>query len=218
MELVECQKLGEWSKSSRDKRGIRSKCGKDARWSHSGKAQADAYANLCKVRVEHRWRRTDGVKRGSIPEVSFDFCYTRARDSETKSARAVCWLVAIDSQTGYIHVAPLGSKNNFAWLIVQELMNFRSIVGVFSNHLQEWQWTHNQDKCWSDCSPQPRTHYKIEYFKAWRSFTSVREHSWQGEKACRKFHWRCAVKAWYQNRIRSCTLDLGSKTCQLGAE
>ena len=51
------------------------------------------------------------------------FCYTRARDSETKSARAVCWLVAIDSQTGFIHVLPLGSKNHFH-LIVQELMSF----------------------------------------------------------------------------------------------
>ena len=46
-----------------------------------------------------------GVQRESIPEVSSDFRYTRARDSETKSARAVCCLVAIDSQTGYIHWA-----------------------------------------------------------------------------------------------------------------
>ena len=65
------------------------------------------YAYWCMERIEHRARpdrheRTDGVKRGSIPEVSFDFCYTRARDSETKSARAVCWLVAIDSQTGLL--------------------------------------------------------------------------------------------------------------------
>ena len=69
------------------------------------------YANWCRNCVEHRARpdrheRTDGVKSGSIPEVSFDFCYTRARESETKSARAVCWLVAIDSQTGCVHVAP----------------------------------------------------------------------------------------------------------------
>ena len=68
------------------------------------------YANWRKECDEHRARpdrreRTDGVKRGSIPEVSFDFCYTRARDSGTKSARAVSWLVAIDSQTGFIHVA-----------------------------------------------------------------------------------------------------------------
>ena len=49
------------------------------------------YANWCKECVEHQARpdrreRTDGVKRGSIPEVSFDFCYTRARDPETKFA------------------------------------------------------------------------------------------------------------------------------------
>ena len=69
------------------------------------------YANWCKECIEHRARpdrreRTEGVKRGSIPDVSFHFCSTRARDSETKSARAVCCLVAIDSQTGFIHVAP----------------------------------------------------------------------------------------------------------------
>ena len=57
------------------------------------------YANWCKERVEHRARpdrheRTDGVKRGSIPEVSFDFCFASARDSETKSARSACWLLA----------------------------------------------------------------------------------------------------------------------------
>ena len=91
------------------------------------------YANWCKERIEHRARpdrheRTNGVKRGSIPEVSFDFCYTRARGSETKSARAVCWLVAIDSQTGFIHVVPLGSKGQFR-LIVQELMNFSQLSG-----------------------------------------------------------------------------------------
>ena len=92
------------------------------------------YANCCKERVEHRARpdrreRTDGGKRGSIPEVSLDFRYTRARGSETKSARAVCWLVAIDSQTGLIiHVAPLGRKSHFR-LIVQELMNFSQLLG-----------------------------------------------------------------------------------------
>ena len=61
-----------------------------------------------------RHERTDGAKRGSIPEVSFDLCY----------ARAVCWLVATDSQTGFIPVVPLGSKNRIR-LIAQELMNFR---------------------------------------------------------------------------------------------
>ena len=88
------------------------------------------YSNWCKECVEHRARpdrreRTDGVKRGSIPEVSFDFCYTRARDTETKSARAV----AIDSQTGFIHVVPLGSKGQFRLIVVQELMNFSQLLG-----------------------------------------------------------------------------------------
>ena len=91
------------------------------------------YANWCKERVEPSNERTDGVKRGSIAEVSFDFCYTRARDSDTKSARAVRWLVAIDSPTGFIHVAPSGSKGQFR-LIAQGLMNF--LVGVFNNYLQ----------------------------------------------------------------------------------
>ena len=98
------------------------------------------YANWCKECVEHRARRDRrerGVKRGSAPEVRFDSRYTRARGSETKSARAVCWLVAIDSQTGFIRVVPLGSKGQFR-LIVQELIFSQlSIVGVFSNHLQE---------------------------------------------------------------------------------
>ena len=76
------------------------------------------YPGWCKECIEHRTRPDrdegkDGVKVGSIPEVSFAFCYTRARDSETKSARAVCWLVAIDSQTGYIHFVPLGRKSQF---------------------------------------------------------------------------------------------------------
>ena len=81
------------------------------------------YANCVRC-IEHQARpdrheRTDGVKRRSIPEVTFDFCYTRARDSETKSARAVHWLVATDSQTGFIHVVPLASKNQFR-LIAQD--------------------------------------------------------------------------------------------------
>ena len=91
------------------------------------------YANWCKECVERRARpdrreRTGGTKRGSVPEVSFDFCYTRATVSETKSARAVCWRVAIDSQTGFIHVAPLGSKNKIR-LIVQKSMNFSQTLG-----------------------------------------------------------------------------------------
>ena len=91
------------------------------------------YANWCKECIEHRARpdrqeRTDGVKRGSIPEVSFDCCYTRPRGSETKSARAVCWLVAIDSQTGFIHVVPSGSKGQFP-LTVQELMKCSQLLG-----------------------------------------------------------------------------------------
>ena len=63
--------------------------------------------------IERR-ERIDGVKRGSIPEVSCDFCYARARGSGTKSAIAVCWLVAVDSQTGFIHVVPLGSQGTIS--------------------------------------------------------------------------------------------------------
>ena len=90
------------------------------------------YANWCKERTEHRARpdrreRTDGANRGSVPEASHDFCYARARGSETKSAREVCWLVAIDSQSGYIHVVPLGGKNEFC-LIALEFMNFSQLL------------------------------------------------------------------------------------------
>ena len=107
------------------------------------------FAKWCKECIEHRARpdlheRTDGVKRASIPEVSFDFSFTRARDSETKSARAVCWLVSIDSQTGFIHVVPVGNKGQFR-LIVQELMiglsvsccgAQQSLIGVTMNPQQ----------------------------------------------------------------------------------
>ena len=91
------------------------------------------YAKWCKECIEQRARpdrheRTDGTKRGSIPEVSFDFCYTGAKDSENKTAQAVCWLVAIDNQTNYIHVLPLSSKGQFE-LIVQELMSFSQTLG-----------------------------------------------------------------------------------------
>ena len=91
------------------------------------------YASWCKECVEHRVRpdrreRTDGVKRGSIPEVSLDFCYTRAKESEIKSARAACWLVAIDSHTGFSHVAPLERKGRFR-LSAQGLMNFSQMLG-----------------------------------------------------------------------------------------
>ena len=56
------------------------------------------YANWCKECIDpDRRERTDGVKRGSIPEVSLDFCYTRARDSGTKSARVeVGWTMAAE--------------------------------------------------------------------------------------------------------------------------
>ena len=90
------------------------------------------YANWCKKRSEHRARpdhreRTDGVKRGSIPEVSFDFCYARARDSETKSARAVCRLVAIDSQTGFFMLRHWEAKvMNFSQLSGYSAITYRS--------------------------------------------------------------------------------------------
>jgi len=57
-------------------------------------------------------------------------------------------------------------------------------------------------RCWSN-SPQSRTHY---YLNSWRSFICVREHRWQSEKACRDIRCRCAVKTWYQDWIRPCTL------------
>ena len=86
------------------------------------------YASWCKECIEHRARpgrheRTDGTKRGSIPEVSFDFCNTR----ETKSARAVCWLVAIDSAI---------RKQESVSSRVDE---FQSDVVALSNSLQERQ-------------------------------------------------------------------------------
>ena len=100
-----------------------------------------AYENWCKECIEHRARpdrheRTDGTKWGSIPEASFGFRCTRARDSETKSARGVCWLVAIDGQTGYTHVVPLGSKNQFRLFVRRLIRRWgiqQSAVGVTMN-------------------------------------------------------------------------------------
>ena len=39
------------------------------------------------------------------------------RESETKSARADCWRVAIESQTGLIHVVALGNNNQFRLIV-----------------------------------------------------------------------------------------------------
>ena len=67
--------------------------------------------------------QVDGGKRGSIPEVSFDFCYTSKGFRNKASQSSMLGIVATDSQAGFIHVVPLGSKGQFR-LIVQELMNF----------------------------------------------------------------------------------------------
>ena len=88
------------------------------------------YATCCKARIEHRahphrHQRTYGLKRGSVREVSFDFCYTRARGSEEQYAG---WL-QLTAKLG--SAVPLGSKGKFR-LIAQE-----SIFGAFRNHLQE---------------------------------------------------------------------------------
>ena len=64
----------------------------------------------------------------------FDFCYTRARESETKSAKPVCWLVAIGSQTGYIHVVPYRKQEPVSPNCAR-VDEFQSSGGVFSNHL-----------------------------------------------------------------------------------
>ena len=137
MELLNAKSLVSEAKAQETREALGQSVPKMLDEAIQAKAQADLthmpYANWCKERIEHRARpdrheRTNGVKRGSIPEVSFDFCYTRARGSETKSARAVCWLVAIDSQTGFIHVVPLGSKGQFH-LIVQELIHFSKLLG-----------------------------------------------------------------------------------------
>ena len=102
------------------------------------------YADWCKECIEHRARpdrreRTDGVKRGSIPELSFDFCYTAARYLERQSQQ---------EQTGYIHVVPLGSKSQFR-LIAQELMHLSQLLG------------HSAIACASDNEPTTRQILKM---------------------------------------------------------
>ena len=70
-------------------------------------------------------------------------------------------------------------------------------------------------RCWSQPTRPNTSKLRDHSFLSENTVDRVRKLA--GE-TCRKFHGRFPVDTWLQERIRSCTLDLGSKTCQLGVE
>ena len=67
--------------------------------------------------------RTDGVKAGEIPTVSFDFAYTRAvsADGSVQDTDQVIALIMVDSQTNYTGCVPIQAKSQFD-LMVREIL------------------------------------------------------------------------------------------------
>ena len=74
-----------------------------------------------KIALNHVQDLTDAHKREgqardrSVPNSSFDYCFTTAGDAEVEEGKLSC-LIMIDSQTGSISVAPTDRKDNFKWL------------------------------------------------------------------------------------------------------
>ena len=100
------------------------------------------YATWCKERVEHQARpvrheRTGGLTRGSISEVIFFATLAREIHKQSQQEQYVCGLVVIDSQTGYIHVAPIRKQQEPISSHCGRVDEVQSFVGVFSHHLQE---------------------------------------------------------------------------------
>ena len=162
MELLNAKSLVNEAKAQETSEALGQGVAKMPDEATSSKAQVNARA-ICQlvqgVRCPDRREGTDGVKRGSVAGVSFDGCYTRARGSETKSARAVCWLVAVDSQTGFIHVVPLGREGEFR-IIVPELMNFSQLLGYSAiTYKSDNEPTRRQ--IFNMLISQPRTHYQV---------------------------------------------------------
>jgi len=64
------------------------------------------------------------------PTIPFDFAYTKAvpESKDAKEVDSMISLVMVDSSTGYVHAAPLRSKNQRD-LMVRELLGFAGLVG-----------------------------------------------------------------------------------------
>ena len=93
------------------------------------------YAPWCSSCVCFRARsdkheRSSGSRRSSTPCISFDFAYTKfvPQDADSKEISTITSLVMTDSASGYMHVTPLRSKNQWS-LMVQELLGFAGLLG-----------------------------------------------------------------------------------------
>ena len=78
---------------------------------------------------DHRMR--SGTSRDSgIATISFDLCYTKAggQQQQARDLDAVCALVMIDSNTGFMGCVPVSGKGQFA-MMVREIVNFTQISG-----------------------------------------------------------------------------------------
>ena len=67
-------------------------------------------------------QRTGASRRGGVATISFDFEYTKAvpDSKDAKEVDSMISLVMVDSSTGYVHAAPLRSKNQWD-LMVREI-------------------------------------------------------------------------------------------------
>ena len=107
------------------------------------------YAPRCSSCVCFRARsdkheRSGASRRSSTPCISFDFAYTKSapQDADSKEISMVTSLVMTDGASGYIHVTPLCSKNQWS-LMVQNLdvtmsRPYCNCKGMWSMHVCRW--------------------------------------------------------------------------------
>ena len=120
--------------------------------------------------------------------------------------------VAIDSQTGFIHVVPLGSQGQFR-LIAQELMNFSQLLGYSAITYR------------SDNEPTTRQILKM-LINARQSLgrttrlvnSKLGDGSFLSENTVDRAIEGVQSKTWYQDWIRSCTSGLGQQDVPVCAQ
>ena len=85
---------------------------------------------MCFRARSDKHERSGGSRRSSTPCISFDFAYTKfvPQDADSKEISTITSLVMTDSASGYMHVTPLRSKNQWS-LMVQELLGFAGLLG-----------------------------------------------------------------------------------------
>ena len=89
----------------------------------------------CEACTAHRSKQDHHMRSGTsrdsgIATISFDLCYTKAGDQQqqARDLDAVCALVMIDSNTGFMGCVPVSGKGQFA-MMVREIINFTQILG-----------------------------------------------------------------------------------------